>query len=181
MNDTKSFILNDNFKRRVLFSPGIYPLASIALASSIARLNEITNIGTSKEIICPICSCSFPSLKSTPLDACAFSILFVSLNKVGIKRKAMETIIAKIDGLSFISSSGFKYHSMALAKSIGFVVNVSVVAIIMIAKTLNIIKAAYLRPSSYIYKVGVAKGFTPIGNVNKYKLSIASPIKKNIL
>ena len=53
-----------------------------------------TNNGAIKDKIALIFSINFPSSISTPRDACAFIIRCVSSINVGIKRNAIEIIIA---------------------------------------------------------------------------------------
>src|SRR5699024_6524211 len=106
-------------------SPPLYPLASIAIASSSARLNALTNNGTNKGIIALIRSLNFPVRKSTPLEACGFDILSVSCIKVGIKRKEIDIIKANSCTGNLTFFNGFNNASIASVISIGVVVNVN--------------------------------------------------------
>ena len=87
------------------------------------------NRGTNNEISCITLSVNFPSLISTPRDACAFKIFCVSSNNVGIKRKAIEIINANSETGNPIFFSGLNNDSKANVKSDGFVVNVKSVDI----------------------------------------------------
>ena len=132
-----SLIFNEDWFNFVLGAPGIYPLASIASAKSAARFKDITNIGTNSEIICIIWFFNFPSLKSTPRDACAFRILSVSLNKVGINLNDIDIIIANIEVLIFNFSNGLNNSSIPFDKSVGLVVRDKIVDVNITTNILN--------------------------------------------
>ena len=65
-----------------------------------------------------------PSLKSAPLLACAFIILFASSNKSGINLNAIEIIIASSCTGKWNLFNGFNKLSIASVNSKGFVVEV---------------------------------------------------------
>ena len=122
-----------------------------------------------------------PSLKSTPREACAFKILSVSLNKVGINLSAIEIIIARIDGFNFNNSNGFKNHSIAFARSIGFVVRVSVVDTRIITNTLATINVPIYIPPSWIFTVEEKNDSNPIVSVSIYIDNTTKHIRINNL
>ena len=164
--DKKGFILPNAFGVKEVASR-VYGWDGDKDERGRSLLIDITNIGINNEIIWPACSCNLPSLKSTPRDAWAFNILFVSLNKVGIDLKAIEIIIANILVLIFINSSGFNSHSIALVISVGLVVNVIVVEASIITNTLPTKKLPWTNPSLYMSKYIVLKTVPYIGNLKK--------------
>ena len=90
-----------------------------------------------------IFSMNLPSSISTPLDACAFIMRWLSSSNVGIKRSAIEIIIATSCAGNPIFLSGVRRSSIAIVISIGLVVAVTRVVALIIKRSLNTIYSVW--------------------------------------
>ena len=119
-----SLIFQFNWRYFVRPSPPRYPLDSMAVANSSARLNELTNKGTSSGTIDLTLSFIGPDEKSTPLAVWAFMIFSVSSISVGMKRSAMDIINASSCTGIFHFFKGPNSSSIPSVMDIGDVVKV---------------------------------------------------------
>ncbi|CAM9147921.1 hypothetical protein MYTO111405_03930 [Mycoplasma todarodis] len=103
----------------------------MALPRSSVFENEVTNNGIISVTVDLTLALGPPFLKSTPLDACAFIILWDSSSNVGINLKAIAIIMAIMCTGNFISFNGNIKSSRPLVKSIGLVVEVKIVVMII--------------------------------------------------
>ena len=120
----------------------------MAMASSSARRKALTNRGTSSGTIAFARRKRLPDSKSAPRAICAFMILSASSIKVGMKRRAMDIIMAISWAGKRRRVNGRIRLSMPSVREMAEVVSVRSCEAVMSSTSRTARKAARRRPMS---------------------------------
>ena len=143
----------------------------MAMARSVARRNADTNSGTRSGTIAFAFCMMFPLSKSAPRAIWAFMILSVSSMRMGIKRRAMDIIMA----ISWTGTLNFfrkpRPFSMPSVRAFGVVVRVITVEPSTRKMRRSAMKPATFRPSFVTFRMPSEKITSPFVR-NRLKLTL---------
>ncbi len=143
-----------------VLDPNPYARASIAVASSSARLKEFITTGTATEIAVLILARIFPAVRDAPLARRASFIRSISSRSTGTNLRANETIVVRSVTGTPKRASGFINRSKPATSSEGEVVMVMKAAAVTSRPNLHATIKPVPSPSLVTFIFQTGKGGT---------------------